>query len=102
MGVLNVVRNWGLADKAWRLAEIIGDFVRSLDWDRLIDVIMKVVELERQFPRGGHGMAKADRLADWWVQAFPAHAGEVSTVRALAKAFVGLANAVGLFKQGES
>lgn len=54
MGVLNVVRNWGLADKAWRLAEIIGDFVRSLDWDRLIDVVVKVVELERQFPRGGH------------------------------------------------
>lgn len=97
---MGILKKWGLAEKAYALAGIIGDFVRSLDWDRLIDVIMKVVELERQFPRGGHGMAKADRLANWWIEAFPAHAGQVGTVRALAKAFVGLANAVGLFKKG--
>lgn len=97
---MGFLKKWGLAEKAYNLAGIIGDFVRNVDWDRLIDVVVKVVELERQFPRGGHGMAKADRLANWWVQAFPAHAGEVSTVRALAKAFVALANAVGLFKKG--
>lgn len=97
---MGFLKKWNLAEKAYNLAGIIGDFVRNVDWDRLIDVVVKVVELERQFPRGGHGMAKADRLADWWVQAFPAHAGEVATVRALAKAFVALANAVGLFKKG--
>lgn len=97
---MGFLKKWGLAEKAYNLAGIIGDFVRNVDWDRLIDVVVKVIELERQFPRGGHGIAKADRLADWWVQAFPAHAGQVGTVRALAKAFVALANAVGLFKKG--
>lgn len=97
---MGILKKWGLAEKAYALASIIGDFVRNVDWDRLIDVILKIVELERSFPRGGSGLAKADRLADWWVQSFPAHAAEVSTVRALAKAFVALANAVGLFKKG--
>ena len=91
---------WTLGAKAVAVAQHAWELARTVDTDAVIQVLLKVVELERQWQaRGaGNGAAKRDLLIGWFRDAFPAYAGQIAVVEGFARVIVALFNAARLFK----
>ena len=91
---------WDLGSKAFAVLSWAKDLAREVDPLAVLQVLQKVVDLERRFPRGGRGQEKAAALLQWFVSAFPQYARQAAVVAGFAKALVALANALGLFQRG--
>ena len=91
---------WTLGAKAVAVAQHAWELARSVDTEAVLAVLLKVVELERQWAAQGpgNGAAKRDLLIGWFRDAFPEYAGQIAVVEGFSRVVVALFNAAKLFK----
>lgn len=97
---MSIFDRWTLGAKAVAVAQHAWELARTVDTDAVLSVLLKVVELERQWATkgAGNGAAKRDLLIGWFRDAFPQYSGQIAVVEGFAKVLVALANATRLFK----
>lgn len=91
---------WTLGAKAVAVAQDAWELARTVDTDAVLSVLLKVVELERQWATkgAGNGAAKRDLLLAWFRDAFPQYSGQIAVVEGFSRMIVALFNAARLFK----
>ena len=97
---MSIFDRWTLGKKALDVAQHAWELARTVDTDAVLSVLLKVVELERQWATkgAGNGAAKRDLLLGWFRDAFPQYGNQIAVVEGFAKVLVALANATRLFK----
>lgn len=97
---MSIFDRWTLGKKALDVAQHAWELARTVDTDAVLSVLLKVVELERQWATQGpgNGQAKRDLLIGWFRDAFPQYGNAIAVVEGFARVLVALANATRLFK----
>jgi hypothetical protein len=73
-----------------------GDLIRTIDATAAIEIVMKMVELERD-RRGMPGQAKLQELLSWIAGKYPG--GNAAVITGYVSALVSLLNALGVFRK---
>ena len=97
---MSIFDRWTLGKKALDVAQHAFELARTVDTEAVLSVLLKVVELERQWATQGpgNGQAKRDLLIGWFRDAFPQYGNAIAVVEGFARVLVALANATRLFK----
>ena len=96
---MSIISKWQLGGKALEVLRWARDLATTVDPMAVLQALNKIVELERAFPRGGRGAEKAEALRQWFIDGFPQYSAQAAVLAGFAKAFVALANALGLFQK---
>jgi hypothetical protein len=93
---MNIWTKWKLGALAMDAMRWARDLIGTLDATAAIEIVMKIVELERDW-RGKPGQAKLAELLQWITGKYPG--GDAAVITGYVSALVSLLNALGVFRK---